>query len=339
MDLDLRKKLAERFRHFALEECHDSSPLYAVFALTVADHDELVKLAGHCRAGQPPANLLFAAVHDILLRGETHQLREFYPAFTTPTRACGEAGEYFLDFCRQHHDEIKSLISVRLVQTNEVRRCVYLQAAFAEAMHRMGERPLSLIELGPSAALNLCWDRYDYGFESWGSDSSVKITTEWRGPSRPPTWKRRPNIVFRSGVDLNVVDMENEEERRWLQALIWPEHHERRERLPKAMEIVREEKIHHEEGDAVLLLPQLVSETPADSLPGIFHTHVANQMSLEQRNQLLDLVDTLGKERDLCHIHNNIEHHFHLTYYQDGIRHDVPLAKTDGHARWVEWLA
>jgi hypothetical protein len=105
------------------------------------------------------------------------------------------------------------------------------------------------------------------------------------------------------------------------------------------MEIVREETIHLEEGDAVSLLPQLVSAAPSDSLPCIFHTHVANQMSPEQRDQLLDLIDTLGKERDLCHIHNNIEHHLHLTYYQDGIRHDVPLALTDGHARWVEWLA
>jgi hypothetical protein len=131
MDSDLRNTLEKRFRHFALEECYDSSPIYAVFALTVADHDELVELAGHCRMGQPPENLLFAAVQDILMRGEEHALREFYPAFAAPARSCDEAGEHFLDFCRRHYDEIKSLISVQLVQTNEVRRCVYLQAAFA----------------------------------------------------------------------------------------------------------------------------------------------------------------------------------------------------------------
>jgi len=339
MDSELREKLAERFRHFALEECHDSSPLYAVFALTVADHDELVELAGYCRMGQPPANLLFAAVQDILMRGEEHALREFYPAFAAPARSCDEASEHFLDFCRRHYDEIKSLISVRLVQTNEVRRCVYLQAAFATVIQRMGERSLSLIELGPSAALNLCWDRYDYGFDHWGHDSSVKINTKWRGDKRPPDWKSRPNVVFRSGVDLNVVDMKNEAERRWLQALIWPEHSERRERLPAAMELVRKEDIHLEEGDGVELLPQLISATPVDSLPCIFHTHVANQMTAKQQKQLLDQVDEIGKQRDLCHIHNNMGPHLHLTYYLDGVRHDVPLAKTDGHARWVEWLA
>jgi len=49
MDSDLRNKLGKRFRHFALEEGYDSSPLYAVFALTVADHDELLELADYCR--------------------------------------------------------------------------------------------------------------------------------------------------------------------------------------------------------------------------------------------------------------------------------------------------
>ncbi len=339
MDSDLRNSLEQRFRQFALEECNDSSPLYAVFALTVADSDELLELASHGRSGQPPANLLFAAVQDVLLRDDKHALREFYPAFVEAVRPCSEAGDHFLDFCRCYDDEIKTLIAARLVQTNEVRRCVYLQEAFATVIERMGERPLALIELGPSAALNLCWDRYDYGFDNWGHVSPVKITTEWRGEKRPPQWKSQPNVVFRSGVDLNVVELENEDERRWLQALIWPEHRERRERLPTAMEIVRQEKIHLEEGDAVERLPPLIAATPAGSLPCVYHTHVANQMSAGQRGHLIDLVDEIGKQRDLCHIHNGIEHHLHLTYYLNGIRHDLPLAHTDGHARWVEWLA
>tara|TARA_Y100000385_G_C12682995_1_gene462957 strand:- start:50 stop:451 length:402 start_codon:yes stop_codon:yes gene_type:complete len=104
---------------------------------------------------------------------------------------------------------------------------------------------------------------------------------------------------------------ENEAERQWLQALIWPEHSERRERLPAAIEIVRKEKIYHQEGDGVEFLPQLISATPADSLPCVFHTHVANQMTAEQQKQLLDQVDEIGKQRDLCHIHNNMGSHLH----------------------------
>ncbi len=336
---ELRDQLAGRFRHFALVECRDSSPLYAVLALTVSSDDELLELAGYCRPGQPPANLLFAAVQDILLRGEDHPLREFYPAFTERIRSCEEAGDVFRDFCRQHHEEIKSLITVRLVQTNEVRRCVPVQAAFAYVAGALGKRPLALIELGPSAGFNLCWDQYNYGVLAWESNSDVYLDTEWRGSRRPPRWGERPVVNHRVGVDLNVIDLDDENERRWLHALIWPEHEERRNRLAKVIEITRHAKMELREGDAILHLREMSQQAPQDSLLCIYHTWVANQMTREQRERLLDLVDEIGKQRDLCHIHINIEPHLHLTYYRDGVRYDVPLARVDGHARWVEWLA
>lgn len=335
----VRQELAERFRHFALYECLDSSPLYAIFALTVADDDALLDLASHCRVGQPPANLLFAAIQDILLRGEEHALRGFYPALTRSPRPCEEAGEPFKDFCAKHESEIKSLIAVRLVQTNEVRRCVPIQAAFAYVMKTMGDRPLSLIEIGPSAGFNLCWDRYSYGPMAWESNSEVRLESEWRGPKRPPRWEKQPVVTYRAGVDLNVIDLEEEEARRWLLALIWPEHEERRNRLRHVIEITRQSKLELREGDAVEELLSMSGAAPENSLLCVYHTWVANQMTGKQQAKLLDVIERIGRSRDLCHIYNNIEPHLHLTYYLDGTRHDIPLATTDGHARWVEWLA
>ena len=339
MDANERQKLAERFRHFATEECHDSSPLYAVFALAVAEDDQLLELASHCRRWQPPANLLFAAVQDILLRGADHPLREFYPALAESLHACEAAAGPFKNFCVSHYSEIKSLIEARLVQTNEVRRCVPIQAAFATMVGAMGKRPLALIEIGPSAGFNLCWDQYNYGPMAWESDSEVKLSTEWRGSKRPPRWEEQPVVSSRVGVDLNVIDLDQESERRWLLALIWPEHEERRKRLEKVIEITRRAKLELREGDAVEELLPMSRATPEDSLLCIYHTWVANQMTDRQRVKLLDVIETIGRSRDLCHIYNNIEPHLHLTYYMDGVRHDTPLAKTDGHARWVEWLA
>lgn len=47
----------------------------------------------------------------------------------------------------------------------------------------------------------------------------------------------------------------------------------------------------------------------------IFHTHVANQKSPEKRNQLLEIVDTIGKEREVFHIYNNVHDlYLHLDY-------------------------
>lgn len=334
-----RQHLAKQFRHFARDYFRDSSPLYEVFALTVAATEALLDLASYCRKGQPAPNLLFAAVQDVLLRGVEHPLREFYDAFVETARPSEEAGEPFKDFCQRYRDEIKSLIAVRLVQTNEVRRCVCLQAAFAMVVQTMGDRRLALIELGTSAGLNLCWDQYDYGPDFLTNDSSLKLDTEWRGTKRPPRWMRKPEVCYRGGIDLNLINLEDETARRWLTALIWPEHHERRNRLGKAIEIVRHQKLELRQGDAVECLSQLAKRVPADALLCLYHTWVANQMTEEQKAKLLDVVETMGRSRDLCHIHNNIEDHFHLTYYQSGTRHDVALAHFDGHARWVEWLA
>ena len=69
------------------------------------------------------------------------------------------------------------------------------------------------------------------------------------------------------------------------------------------------------DGDGVLLLPELARSVSTDSTLCIFHTHVANQMPPEKRNQLLEIVDTIGKEREVFHIYNNVHDlYLHLDY-------------------------
>jgi hypothetical protein len=343
MNSAAKDELAARFRHFAEQECQDSSPLYAVLALTVAQDSGLLELAGKCQAGQPPPNLLFAAVHDLLLRGHDHPLRGFYPEFGVPVQPAVASGPVFRDFCLRWTDKIADLLRTRLVQTNEVRRSVYLQAAFAHVVRQLGQSPLVLIEVGPSAGFNLCWDRCSYGPDAGAlhdaGQTAPVLTSEWCGAGRPPAWASKPTVVHRCGVDLNLINLDDEKERCWLLALIWPEHAERRERLVQAMEITRRETLRLMQGNAEELLPELIAIAPTASLPCIYHTHVANQMAPGQKERLLRAVNDAGCKRDLCHVHNDIERHLHLTIFQAGRRHDMPLAKVDGHARWVEWMA
>jgi len=70
------------WRRFAAEARHLGSPLYEGLALAIDDDPELKALAAQARPGQPHANLLFAAVHFLLLRGVQHPLRNFYGAVT-----------------------------------------------------------------------------------------------------------------------------------------------------------------------------------------------------------------------------------------------------------------
>lgn len=124
----------------------------------------------------------------------------------------------------------------------------------------------------------------------------------------------------------------------WLRALIWPEHHERRSRLDLALQQRDAVDLDLRVGDGFALLADLAAEIPADVLLCVYHTHVANQISKEARQAFLTSVAEIGEKRDIIHVFNNINPTLHLTAYRAGQLIDMPLAHTDGHARWIEWL-
>ncbi|CAM3066976.1 DUF2332 domain-containing protein [Filibacter tadaridae] len=74
------KWVAERFENFAVLECEGSSELYKTLSLQIAKDNDLLNLCLHAKEGQPIPNLLFGAVHYLLLQGTDHELKEFYPS-------------------------------------------------------------------------------------------------------------------------------------------------------------------------------------------------------------------------------------------------------------------
>ena len=66
-----------------ISECvRQKAPLYFRLAKGVRDDEALSALAAKVRASQPMANLLFGAVHYLLLRGATHPLSGHYRTLT-----------------------------------------------------------------------------------------------------------------------------------------------------------------------------------------------------------------------------------------------------------------
>jgi hypothetical protein len=116
---------------------------------------------------------------------------------------------------------------------------------------KAGYRPLSLIEVGTSAGLNLHWDRYQhhYHFPSgkwlqWGDNASpVRLATEVRGEVPLPSIPSDLSVAWRLGIDLKPIDISNANAMLWLRALIFPEHLERHHTIEAAASIAREHRV------------------------------------------------------------------------------------------------
>ncbi|WP_274363506.1 DUF2332 domain-containing protein [Paenibacillus thermotolerans] len=337
----MKDHLSGQFKSFAFKECKGSSRLYEILSQFTADDEQLLGIASHAGEGQPVPNLFFGAVQYLLLNGARHPLTDYYGSVADTPKESLQAFPVFKDFCLQHRDELIFILQHKRVQTNEVGRCAYLYPCFCR-IFRIAGRPLSLIEIGTSAGLQLLWDQYAYSYDSgevYGNPrSELRLNTELRGERRPFLLQESPPIASRVGVDLHVNDVNRPDDALWLQALIWPEHADRRLRFRKAAEIVKSKPPMLIEGDGVTLLTRLVNKTPKHSVICIFHTHVANQMPAAVRDELLERVRAVGQSRDVFHLYNNIgDSDLHLDYYLDGEEHSETLAAAEGHGRWFEW--
>ncbi|MFD2630410.1 DUF2332 domain-containing protein [Oceanobacillus kapialis] len=336
-------QLSLRFKTFAESECAGSSELYEHLSKEIAMDEVLLELSSYARDGQPVPNLFLGAVHYLLLKGASHELTQYYPSLVEKPKAPHNSFPPFKDFCSTYREQIIPILKSKLVQTNEVRRCGYLYPSFAYA-HNKVNKPLALIEIGTSAGFQLLWDKYEYSYntdEAFGNkDSDVQINSEIIGKNTPTLPKESPPVANRLGLDLHINDLSNEEDSLWLNALIWPEHHERRNLFERAARCVRENKgeLHLIEGDGVELLPRIVEQIPEACTICVFHTHVANQMPVEVKQKLLNSIKRIAEERDIFHLYNNIwDKELHLDSFINGVEHNEVLARTDGHGKWFEW--
>ncbi|MEK9197278.1 DUF2332 domain-containing protein [Ureibacillus sp. FSL E2-3493] len=205
------------------------------------------------------------------------------------------------------------------------------------------KQPLALVEIGTSAGLQLGVDQYNYLYNGeisvTNSKTPVIISSENIGTPLPNAIYTTPKVKTRIGVDLNPIDLKDENELRWLQALIWPEHHERRELLKEAANVVTQLHLQLVRGDGIAKLEDLCELIPEGEMIVVFHTHVANQIPMEGRQQLVEKLSKISTKRPLYHCYNNMyDPNLHQDYIYDGeIIEKRMMENTDGHARWFNW--
>jgi hypothetical protein len=276
---------------------------------------------------------LFGGVHYLELEGlEPYALSGEWDDF----RAALEA----------RYDFLARFVREQAVQTNEVQRCFALLPAFLVLACEHGAEALDLVELGPSAGLNLLWDRYAYGYRAgrWGSSELLLRGVEYE-PVPRGVLARRPEVRRRLGIDLKPVDVTSEHGARLLHAFIWPGRVERTQRLKRAIAILRRAPPTLVRGDYVELLPRVLAERDEQALTVVFQTASTGYIGRERRAELRELLEEAGREGPLGWISTRaveeLEEDRHDSYelevglWPGGERRF--LLRCDFHGNWIRW--
>jgi hypothetical protein len=194
------------------------------------------------------------------------------PAWDVPLRLLGGlhylvlAGDASWDEpLEAHADFLRDFVREQTVQTNEVQRAWMLLPCFLRAAQLLGVDELDVIELGPSAGLNLVWDGYGYSYEAgeWGdSGATLRLTGEERARVPATLLELTPRVVRRVGIDLAPVDVTTDEGARLLQCFVWAGQDERFERLTRAIDVVRANPPELVRGDFARELPNVLRDRP-----------------------------------------------------------------------------
>jgi hypothetical protein len=313
---------AENYRAFAAE-AHGRSPQYEELARAVADDPLVLGFLGTLPAAKRQPNLLFAVARYLLGA----------PADIAALRK----------LARDRGDEVAAAMRTRRTQTNEPARCATLLPALA-----LLPQPLALLEVGASAGLTLLPDRYSYDYNGTrltGTDPAAPVLAcDARGPVPLPAVV--PEVSWRAGLDLNPLDVTRDADVRWLECLLWPGETGREERLAAAIETARRDPPPVHRGDLLADVPLLAAQAPPGATLVIFHSAVLAYLSMPQRASFAATVAAMnavwlsneapgilpGTLRGIAAGARDA-HDFVLV--RDG---GTPLAVTDGHGTWLDWL-
>ena len=323
---------------------HEDSPMYSRLAHSVADDDSLLEMVSVVPTGQIHMNMLLAGVHYLMLYDSNVPLADWYPSLGG-TRGPEGIEQPFADFVQANRDPLTALMKSRRVQTNEVARCAYLLPAY-NVVNALTAPPVALIEVGTSAGVTQNVDRYGYRYRSaaaavaLGERSPVQLQCD-TGDAVPAPARALPQIEWRTGMDLHPVDISDEDQAKWLRALVWPDQVERHTRMAAAIEVAQRYPPTVEGGDVFAVVPQLVESAPAEAAVVIQHTWVLNQLSRGDRERFYHMLDDLAVDRSIYRVSGEALDGAPGTVLELTIhgphRSTRELAAVHHHGAWMRW--
>jgi hypothetical protein len=263
---------AAAYAEFAARETRGISPSYERLSIAVSRDDEVLARLGLLPPAKRQPNLLFGVVR--LLRGPVDDPAAFH------------------DYAVANWPAIEAEMRARATQTNEAGRCAILLPVLAAL-----PQPLALLDVGASAGLCLYPDKYSYQYgdqariDPPGGPGATVISVDIDGPVPVPA--AVPEVRWRAGIDLNPLDVNDPEDVRWLETLIWPEQEERRQRLAAAVGVARADPPRLVAGDLNDKIAEVAAQAPRDATLVIYHTAVLVYLDAAGRAQFAATVRDL----------------------------------------------
>ncbi|MDQ0095505.1 DUF2332 domain-containing protein [Paeniglutamicibacter psychrophenolicus] len=322
---------ASLYRDYARRWFPGHSELYVQWAMGLATSPELLALVSALPEHKRQPNLVFAAARFHGCPDESFRVLEAYLA--------------------AHWAGIRTIVMTHATQTNEAARCATLLPALG-LVAAQEQRPLALIEVGPSAGLCLLPDLYSYSYDGAAplGDGSPLLRCATTG--NPPLPHHLPEIAWLAGVDLNPLDGTDPDTVAWLRALVWPGQEDRLERLDAALGTLAALKsgaLQASAGAPLLLtgdlnerIADLVDAAPKHAVPVVMHSAVLAYLDEAQRARFADTVAALGcrwisNEAFFMDAANHAQEGPDANYFTLALDR-VPLARTGPHGAELHWL-
>ncbi|MFR9804478.1 DUF2332 domain-containing protein [Pseudonocardia sp. RS010] len=311
------------YQRFATVEASRRSPIYAELAEHVSRDDATLALLRRFPPAKRQPNLLFAAV-------------QYVAGPLTGIAA-------FADAMAECATEIVDVVRRRSTQTNIPARCATLLPALAQL-----PQPLALLEVGASAGLCLYPDCYAYDYDGTRVPARINGGPTFRCSVRGavPIPREPVEVVWRAGLDLNPLDINDSDDRAWLEALVWPGEENKLDQLRAATEIATKNPPILATGDLAQDLAPIANQAPDNATLVVFHTAVlAYVREPEHRERFADNVRALGATWLANEVPERIPglSPAALTDHPAGefllCENAAPLARTDPHGTAISWVA
>lgn len=285
---------------------------------------------------------LCGGLHALVLSGTDQNLAAVYP----PHQADDAKMLRVVAEAVVRNDEALFSALDNAPQTNEIARSGMLLPGFLAVARETG-LPLSLHEIGSSAALNLLFDRFCYRYcdAEWGdAASAVRLAPDLRGLL--PPLEGNLAVGARHGCDIAPVDINKEPDRLRLRSYVWADQAVRLERLDAAIGLAGEVSFTLEKADAADFVRARLNSRQQGSAFVLFHSIMWQYMPQETRSEIVAALDEAGRgataDAPIAWLRmeplstSDPYATLSLTMWPGGETRQ--LAKCDYHGRWIEWL-